>query len=194
MNGVSAAFARVEEEIRSCLGRVDSTSVEAALDRLQRAARVFVAGAGRSGFMVRAFAMRLMHAGKTVHVVGDPTTPAMARGDLLVIGSGSGRTASLLAMARKARELGASLLLYTIDPASPIAELADLVVLIPAPSPKVVSAAQAPASAAPTATRQPMGSLFEQSLLLVLDVTVLLLMERLGLSGEAMFLRHANLE
>jgi 6-phospho-3-hexuloisomerase len=193
MSGASSTLARVGEEIRSCLAGVDPGSIERALDRLQGAARVFVAGAGRSGFMVRGFAMRLMHAGKTVHVVGDPTTPAILCGDLLVIGSGSGRTASLLAMARKARDLGAGLLLYTIDSASPIAALADVVVVIPAPSPKVLRADPA-AHAATTATVQPMGSLFEQSLLLVLDVTVLLLMERLGLTGEAMFERHANLE
>lgn len=194
MSGALATLARVGEEIRSCLARVDPASLEAALERLQGAARVFVAGAGRSGFMVRGFAMRLMHAGKTVHVVGDPTTPAIVRGDLLVIGSGSGRTASLLAMARKARDLGVGLLLYTIDPASPIAALADVVVVIPAPSPKVLRTDPVAAAAATTATVQPMGSLFEQSLLLVLDVTVLLLMERLGLTGEAMFERHANLE
>jgi 6-phospho-3-hexuloisomerase len=177
-DGPAAILATVAEEIRSCLERVGPEGVEAALDRLVAARRVFVAGAGRSGFMVRGFAMRLMHAGKRVHVVGEPTTPAIERGDLLVIGSGSGRTSSLLAMARRARELGAGIVLYTIDAASPIAELADVVVMIPVPIPSV----------------QPMGSLFEQSLLLVLDATVLLLMRRLGLESGAMLARHANLE
>jgi 6-phospho-3-hexuloisomerase len=180
-------IARVGAEVVECLRRVEGAAVEAALDRLEAAPRVFLAGAGRSGFMVRAFAMRLMHAGKTVYVVGEPTTPAIARGELLVIGSGSGRTESLLAMARKAKELGAALVLLTIDPGSPIGALADVVVVIPAPSPKV-------ASARPVSTIQPMGTLFEQTLLLVLDGMVLLLMERLRLGSQAMFARHANLE
>lgn len=186
--GAAGALAAVAEEIRACLGRVEPASVEAAVERLVAAERVFVAGAGRSGFMVRGFAMRLMHAGRRVHVVGEPTTPAIGRGDLLVIGSGSGRTASLLAMARTARELGAGILLYTIDARSPIAALADAVVVIPAPSPKAAVPGDACSSV------QPMGSLFEQSLLLVLDATVLLLMGRLGLDPAEMFARHANLE
>ena len=39
--------------------------------------RVFVAGAGRSGLVLRMAAMRLMHLGLTVHIAGDTTTPAV---------------------------------------------------------------------------------------------------------------------
>lgn len=176
------------DELARCTGRIDAGAVGAAVEELARAPRVFLAGAGRSGLAVRGFAMRLMHMGMAAHLVGEVTTPSIGKGDLLVIGSGSGRTSSLLAMARKAKELEARVLLATIDPRSPIAELADVVVAIPAPSPK------ATAGSGVLASIQPMGSLFEQSLFILCDTMIVLLMRRCGVTAEAMFARHANLE
>ena len=175
-------------ELSECLATVSEEEVGRALEAICRAPRVFLAGAGRSGLASRAFAMRLMHLGKDAFVVGDVTTPAIRKEDLLVVGSGSGRTASLLAAASRARDIGARVLLVTIDPESPIGQIADLTVRIPAPSPKADASVQSAES------DQPMGSLFEQSLFLLLDALVVLLMEREGISSDEMFARHANLE
>ena len=85
----------------------------------------------------------------------------------------------------------APFVLFTIDAASPLGALAAVTVVIPASSPKLgVAAPPRPA----VASTQPMGSLFEQALLLVLDSVVLLLMERGGLEVGSMYARHANLE
>ncbi len=175
-------------ELGQCLTKVSPDSIETALDELSKTKRVFLAGAGRSALAIRGFAMRLMHMRKTVHVVGETTTPGITKDDLLIIGSGSGRTASLLAMAQKSKQIGARLMLITIDPQSPIGELADCVVQIPAPSPKTQS--DKPLSK----SIQPMGSLFEQSLFLLLDSMVLLLMDKENISSDEMFVSHANLE
>lgn len=178
----------VAREVADCLSKVDASQVDAAVALLDGAPRVFAAGAGRSALGVRGFAMRMMHLGVTTHVVGETTTPGIAAGDVLVIGSGSGRTASLLSSAQKAKNLGAKVLLVTIDPASPIGELADAAVRIPAPSPKAAG------GGAQATTIQPMGSLFEQSLFLLLDSMVVMLMQKRGATSEDMFTRHANLE
>jgi len=178
----------VSKEIGRCTERIETQSVVRLLDEIDDARRVFVAAAGRSGFGVRGFAMRLMHMGRDVHVVGDVTTPSIAAGDLLLIGSGSGSTGSLVNMANKARSLGARIALVTIDPCSPIGEIADAVVTIPAPSPKARNAMDA------VETVQPMGSLFEQSMSVLLDSMVVMLMQRHGLNSDDMFKRHANLE
>lgn len=178
----------VTTELSECLAKVSPDSIENALDELAKTKRVFLAGAGRSALAIKGFAMRLMHMRRTVHIVGETTTPGITRDDLLVIGSGSGRTASLLAMAQKSKQLGARLMLVTIDPQSPIGQLADCVVQIPAPSPKARSDKTSSKSI------QPMGSLFEQSLLLLLDSIVLLLMDKENLNSDEMFANHANLE
>jgi len=151
------------------------------------APRVFVAGAGRSGLVAQSFAMRLMHLGKSVHVIGDATTPGIGPGDLLVVGSGSGSTPSLVTAAGNARSLGARIALLTIRADSPIARLADIVLTIPAPTPKIEVGTD-------FASGQPMGSLFEQALFLTFDALILMLMDLEGISGEDMFTRHANLE
>ena len=187
MSTVDQIGAAVVEEIGQCLGRVSGEAVAEAVRLIAAAPRVFCAGAGRSGLAVRAFAMRLMHMGKSVHVLGEVTTPGIRAGDLLVGGSGSGRTASRVAAASKARELGAQVLLFTIDPSSPIGQAASGVVVIPAPSPKARGSGQGQSV-------QPMGSLFEQTLFVLLDVVVMLLMEREGLRSDEMFKQHANLE
>ena len=177
----------IAKEVQDCLAKVSQKEVEHAVSLIDTAPRVFVAGAGRSALGIRGFGMRLMHLSVTAHVVGETTTPNIASGDLLVIGSGSGRTASLLSSAEKARALGASILLVTIDPASPIGQLADILIRVPAPSPKASGGGE-------STSVQPMGSLFEQSLFLLLDALVVMLMEKRGINAADMFGRHANLE
>jgi len=178
----------VIEELDACLKRVAPESLRDAVLMVNDAERIFLAGAGRSGLGIRGFAMRLMHLGKNAYVVGETSTPAISNTDLLVIGSGSGRTGSLLTMAQKAKGIGAKILLLTIDPNSPIGQLADYIVEIPASSPKVIGGATTGHS------NQPMGSLFVQSLFVLLDCLILLLMKKENQTAEQMFSRHANLE
>ena len=164
-----------------------ATSAEKLADTIIDAQTVFVAGAGRSGLAMKSFAMRLMHIGFDTYVVGETVTPNITDKDVLLIGSGSGSTSSLVAGTNKAHAIGAAICLITIDANSPIGKLAEVVLTIPAPSPKVNRDLG-------FRSVQPMGSLFEQSLLLTLDAIVLLLMERTGKTPELMFTRHANLE
>ncbi|HET6438557.1 MAG TPA: 6-phospho-3-hexuloisomerase [Anaeromyxobacter sp.] len=178
-------------ELGRLIQAVDAGALRALEERIASAPRVYVAGAGRTGLVVRAFAMRLMHLGLEVHVVGDVTTPAFRSGDLLVIGSGSGETGGLRVLAERAKALGGELVVMTTVPTSTIGRLADLVVRLDAPSPK---ATPRPGESAPPASAQPMGSLFEQGLLLVLDAVVMRLAAARGQSSEQMFTRHANLE
>ena len=128
-----------------------------------------------------------MHMGRAAYVVGETTTPAIKANDLLVIGSGSGRTASLVAAAEKAKTLGATVLLFTIDPSAPIGKIADLSVKFPAPSEKAAGGGSA-------VSIQPMGSLFEQSLFLLLDCLIVNLMARHDQTSSIMFTNHANME
>jgi 6-phospho-3-hexuloisomerase len=132
---------------------------------------------------MRAFGMRLMHLGKTVYVVDETITPSIAAADLLILGSGSGRTTCLLGVAEMARRQGAQIVLFTTDATSPLAELADHRIVIPAPSLREAEG-----------SLQPMGSLFEQSLLILCDSLILKLVQRTGVDAAQMRERHANLE
>jgi len=177
------------QELTRTLGGIPDAEAEGLADAILGAKRVFVAGAGRSLLMVRAFAMRLMQFGFHAYVVGETVTPAISKGDLFLIGSGSGETGALTLMAKKAKSVGARLALITIVPESTIGLLSDRVIEIKAPSPKAKPGNEA-------ASIQPGGSLFEQSLLLFLDVLILRIAEKRGLKDANVLLmqNHANLE
>lgn len=175
------------EELMDNAKRVSTEEMVLFADAIQKAERVFVAGAGRSGFAARAFSNRLMHLGLTVYFVGEPTTPAIKVGDVLVIGSGSGETGSLVMMAQKAKRVGAGVVTVTIHPEASIGTLSDVCICIPGATPKSRLTNTA-------VSIQPMGNAFEQMSWLIYDTVVMLLMEKLKKTEEEMFCLHANLE
>lgn len=177
----------VLSELEKTLSEISSDDVELFVKKIVKADKIFLAGLGRSGFMARAFAMRLMHLGLKAYFVGETTTPNIGKEDLLIVCSGSGETGSLAAMARKCGDIGADLALVSIFPESTIGKLSSVTVRIPAPTPKVKEDTG-------FTSIQPMGSLFEQSLLLFLDSVILILMEELQITSDDMFKNHANLE
>lgn len=179
-------LAAILNELNVAADQLAEEQLEQLTDAVRASGRIFVAGAGRSGLMMRAFAMRLMHLGLDVYVVGETVTRSLGKGDLLLIGSGSGETKSLIPMAQKARSLEAKVGALTLSPASTIGGLADILVKLPG-APKDQEDDEA-------STIQPMGSLFEQMLLLACDAVILRLMEKKELSGKAMYGNHANLE
>ncbi|MFC3800853.1 6-phospho-3-hexuloisomerase [Cohnella sp. GCM10012308] len=178
--------AEIVKELQRSAEQIADAEAETLADLILQSKNVFVAGAGRSGLMGRAFAMRLMHTGTNAYVVGETITPGIGEGDVLIVGTGSGETKSLIPMAQKAKSLGASVVAVTIAPESTIGSLADAVVKLPG-SPKD----QASGS---YKTIQPMASLFEQTLLIFYDAVILRMMEKQGQDTGRMYGRHANLE
>ncbi|WP_309507158.1 6-phospho-3-hexuloisomerase [Sediminibacillus dalangtanensis] len=172
-------------ELKQTLNRVDTQQVEGLVNAIIGAEKIFVAGGGRSGLMGKSFVMRLMHIGFEPYVVGETVTPSLLPGDLFIVGSGSGETQSLAAMTEKAKKIGARVAAVTINPDSTIGKMADNVLEVPA---------QAKADNASGKSIQPMGSLFEQSLLLLFDSIILRLMEKKDMQSDKMYGRHANLE
>lgn len=181
---VPAALELIVRETDALAARV-SGDTGAALDLLEGADRVFVHGAGRSGLALRMTAMRLMHLGLDVHVVGEVTTPAIRRGDVLLVASGSGTTGSIVQAARTATDVGASVLAVSTTDASPLAELAAVTLVLPAATKTDRSGA---------ASAQYAGGLFEQGLVLLGDALFHALWQRSGRSADDLWPRHANLE
>lgn len=175
----------VGEEILRVMAETDDQQIETLLDMIQAAHHIFVGGAGRSSLMLSAFAMRLMHIGMDSYVVGETTTPAIVAGDLLIAGSGSGRTRMTLALVEAAKARGARAAVITAHPESPIAQVADHVVHLHAPV--TFENDHRP-------TRQPPGTLFEQCLLAQCDAMILMLMQRRGTTEEYMRQRHTKFE
>jgi 6-phospho-3-hexuloisomerase len=154
-------------------------------ETLAKARRIFVLGAGRSGIALQMTAMRLMHLGLTVHVVGDVTTPAIGPGDVLLTASGSGTTTSIVRGADAAVKAGANVTVITTADASPLAALATAVVIVPAAGKLDRSG---------TVSAQYAGGLFEQTVMLLGDALFHSLWQRSGQSADELWPRHSNLE
>ena len=167
------------------LADTESGAIDALADAILDADRVFLLGAGRSGLALRMTAMRLMHLGLTVFVVGDTTTPAIEHGDLLLTATGSGTTTGIVRAATTAREVGATVVAITTAPESPVAERSQLVVAVPAAGKLDRSG---------TASAQYAGSLFEQTVMLLGDALFHALWQRSGASADELWPRHSNLE
>ncbi|NDL62007.1 6-phospho-3-hexuloisomerase [Acerihabitans arboris] len=188
MNDVKNNVHEILAELNRNAEQIESEGFNKLLDEIITAKRIFLAGSGRSGLVIRAFANRLMHLGLNVNVIGDVTATFAQEGDLLIIGSGSGETQSLVAMSQKAKKNDLRVALITMAPGSTIAHLADAVCILPGASPKVQEEEPQVASI------QPMGSGFEQLTLLSYDALIMALMPRLNQTSDSMFMRHANLE
>ena len=149
---------------------------------LDKAKRIFIAGAGRSKLVGNFFAMRLVHGGYDVSVVGEIVTPSIKCGDLLIVISGSGETEQLIAFTKNAKKIGANIVLISAKDESTIGNLADDVIQIGKNEQygKVLG--------------MPMGTVFELSTLLFLEATVSHIIHEKGIPEEIMRERHANLE
>jgi 6-phospho-3-hexuloisomerase len=175
----------VREEIVETAAKIDAEQVARLTDQFSHPGRVFVAGAGRSGLVLRMAAMRLMHLGMTVHVAGDTTTPAIGSGDLLLVASGSGTTSGVVKAAETAAKAGARIAAFTTNPDSPLARLADALVVIPAAQ---------KTDHGSSVSRQYAGSLFEQVLFVATEAVFQSLWDSDATPAEELWLRHANLE
>jgi hexulose-6-phosphate isomerase (EC 5.-.-.-) len=166
------------------------------IEEIYRANRkILVVGVGRSGLVGRAFAMRLRHLGARSYVVGETITPSVEEGDLLVAISGSGSTQIVVAAAEAAKRMKAKVVAITTYYDSPLGRLADLVVFVPGRT-KLASmddyfARQILGIHEPLS---PLGTLFEDASMVVLDAVVAELMKRLGKNESELARRHANIE
>ena len=166
------------DEVRRAVEGVDPKVTKRVVDRVLKSKRIFLYGAGRSGFIARCFTMRLKHLGMPiVRMSIDPTTPP-GPDDCAVIISGTGATPSSVDYANLAHAGGAPVFALTSAAGSALAKTGSEVVLL-----KVAAGKDASRMA-------PLGTVFEEAALVYLDGLVAVLMERLKQDEEDMRRRH----
>ena len=184
-------------KIRAIANKISDDDVEKFLSELLNARRVYVIGAGRSGLVAKAFAMRLMHLGLHAYVVGETITPALNKGDVIVIFSGSGRTKTVADIAETAKDIGAHICLITSNADSRIGKIADCNVIIEHHRDEVED------DAVEYEIRQmmgdhksfaPLGTLFETASMIFGDAVISRLMEITKTDENALKNRHTNIE
>jgi 6-phospho-3-hexuloisomerase len=184
-------------KIASIADMIADSEVESFLQELLCAKRIYVLGAGRSGLVAKAFAMRLMHLGLHSYVVGETVTPAMGEGDVLVVFSGSGKTKTVAELAETVKEIGGRVCLITSNSDSRIGKIADCAVEIESHRDEVKD------ESAEFEVRQmmgqhksfaPLGTIFETTSMVFADAIVSRLMEITETNVEDLKCRHANIE
>ncbi|WAH37959.1 6-phospho-3-hexuloisomerase [Alicyclobacillus dauci] len=177
---------QVTVDLDRALKEIQVDQIEDFITRIKTTKRVFVYGLGRERLVLQAFAMRLMHLGFDVHVVGDVTTPRIGKDDLFVTSSGTGYLSTVAALMPIAKEAGANIALVTAAADSPLLEHVDTCVLISVKTMRDDPSAQS--------SIQPLGALFEQTMYLMLDSIVLRLKQSMNITDESMTEFHTNLE
>jgi 6-phospho-3-hexuloisomerase len=138
-----------------------------------------------------------MHLGLQAFVVGETITPALNKGDAIVIFSGSGRTKTVADIAETAKDIGARICLITSNADSRIGKISDCIVIIEHQRDAVKD------DAAEFEIRQmlgehksfaPLGTLFETASMIFSDAVVSRLMEITKTDESALKNRHTNIE
>jgi 6-phospho 3-hexuloisomerase len=178
-----STFLRAEryigERVTAALERIDPALIARAVALLTTSPQIFVYGAGRSGIVGRAFAMRLVQAGLRAYVIGESVTPIVRKGDVVVILSGQGESYSSIQTANIVRREGAELIVVTGRSVSKLAHTASLLLVI-----EFADDADRPRWA-------PLGTLFESASLRLTDGIVAELLVARGESEASMRKRHA---
>ena len=195
---VKSAMKVIAANVQDIADEIDysevKTLVTGILAAQQNHKRLFVMGAGRSGLVVKGFAMRLMHLGFNVYVVGETVTPAVETDDLLIVISGSGETKSINEMSALAKAKGTRLAAVTSNRDSTLGTISDAIVVVKG---------RTKASGMDFMERQvvgshisfaPLGTMFEISTMVFLDGIIAALMEITKKSEEDLKKKHATLE
>jgi len=157
--------------------------------------KILLIGSGRSGFVGKCFALRLMHLGFNVYVSGETITPALRKDDLVIAISGSGMTRTVVSQAEVAKEIGAKVMSITSHPDSALGRISDLVIVVKGRT-KIAKeddyvSRQMIGEYEPLA---PLGTMFELSVLVLLDSIIAELMLCMGKNEEDLRKRHAAIE
>jgi len=196
---LKAAAEEIIAGIKRSIEELNMNEVERLIELLLQAKnkKIFIVGMGRSGFVARAFALRLMNLGFNVYFLGETITPAAEKGDILIAISGTGATKMVLTASTTAKEIGATVIAFTSFSESPLGQMADLTVTIKGrtksgwPKEEDYLARQLVGEREPLT---PLGSVFENNCMVFLDSLIVELMHRMGRTEEDLKRRHATIE
>jgi 6-phospho-3-hexuloisomerase len=192
---LNQAIEEIMDNVMAVSDETNEESVNEMMDILTSSKNVFVIGQGRSGLVARAFAMRLMHLGIGVYVVGETITPAIDDDDCLLAISGSGETSYIISTAKIAKMRDAKIVAVTSYSESTLGKMSDLVIHIKGrtkvDSEKNYIKRQMDGK---HLSLSPLGTLFEVSTLIFLDALIAQLMDKMGKTEDDLKKRHTVLE
>ena len=114
-------------EIAQLYGTLNVNAADDICNEIQKCeGNIIGLGAGRMGYSLQSFIMRLSHLGFSSYMIGDTTLPRIVAGDLVIVNSSSGETRSVMLLADIAKSHGAKILGLTSGKNSDLARISDL--------------------------------------------------------------------
>lgn len=147
-------------------------------------------GAGRMGYGLRAFMMRLNHLGIPSYFIGDTFIPPLDENDLFIVTSGSGETKSVLKYLEIAKLKGVRTLAITGNIESSMDKLADYSIVFKSSN----GGLNSEDNENKINSIQPMTSLNEQSMFVFFDIIAVMLIKVIGIKKEDEKKFHFNIE
>ncbi len=197
MKWLKAAAEELLANAQKVISELDPNQVEKLVQMILGAfeRKIFVIGMGRSGFVGRAFALRLMNLGFNVYFLGETITPAAMEGDIVIAISGSGTTKIVLTVSEAAKDIGAKIIAITSRPESPLGRIADHIMIIGGRT-KIAHEDEyiARQLLGERELLSPLGTMFENNCMIFLDGLIVELMHRLGKTEEELRRLHATIE
>ncbi|MDD2613598.1 MAG: 6-phospho-3-hexuloisomerase [Methanosarcina sp.] len=186
----------ISENLKEVVDRLDKESIKMMIQKILNSKRIFLMGAGRSGLVAKAFAMRLMHLGFSVYVVGETTTPAVQPEDVVIAISGSGETHSIADLGKIVKDIGSTLITVTSKKESTLGRISDIAMILPSKTKNDLDAGgylernmRGDYKNVP-----PLGTSFEITSLIFLDSIIAQLITLTGASEAELKSRHTNIE
>ncbi len=186
----------IVDQLNDVINRLDNEAIKGMLQKTLDAERIFLMGAGRSGLVAKAFAMRLMHLGFTVYVVGETTTPAVQEKDVVIAISGSGETRSIANLGKIVKDIGSTLITVTSKKESTLGRISDIAVILPSKTKNDLDADGylERNMRGDYKNLPPLGTAFEITSLVFLDSVIAQLISLTGASEAELKSRHTNIE
>ncbi len=186
----------IVENLNEIIDRLDRETIRAMVQKILQGERVFVMGAGRSGLVAKAFAMRLMHLGFSVYVVGETTTPAVRPQDIMIAISGSGETHSIADLGKIVKDIGSTLITVTSKKESTLGRISDVAMILPSKTKNDLDAGGYLERniRGDYKNLPPLGTSFEITSLIFLDSIISQLIMLTGASEAELKSRHTNIE
>ena len=121
------------EELSAISNQFDYSQLEIVTDLFDRSdSKKFVGfAAGRMGFSLKAFMMRINHLGYESYMIGDTNFPRLDSSSIVFISSSSGETETNILYAKQAVQCGAKTVLFTSNSNSTLANICEVVILYP---------------------------------------------------------------
>lgn len=167
------------KEIEKMLAANHKENVEEVIQLITKSEKIFVYGVGRSGLVAKAFAIRLVQLGLEVYFIGDIATPIVDDKSLVLLVSATGETMSAIQTANICRRVGAKVVVITAKATSKLAHAGNVIFPL---GTEITEDSRRLA---------PLGTLFEDAAMILLDGIIAELMEKMGQDDKQMRTRHS---